>query len=381
MFNTISTTDLLSCVCAIMALLILIKGWSRKFSKPIKYAIAALILLTLFHDFTNFLEWGKIIYVLEIEYYLEILVPILWFLVLYFFAQNIMRQELESVANKWQSTFDGITDATCLMGIDKKIIKANKAMINLLDVSEDEIIGANCCKLLHGEYDPADKCPVDKMKLTKKRENLEIEKGDRCFNIIADPVKSDSGDIIGVVHIVQDITLRKRVEILRNTLIRDVSHTLKSPLAVVKMACGMMEKSLEKGDMENVKKSQQIAKHNADRAVRDVESILKMASLEGDAPMSVGGSISLKDLFEEIIESIPTHLENKDIELVMDIPPEADKVYGIENDLRMLFENLLENAYKFTEKGKISISTKLKESTIELQGDSPQERRRDKNII
>lgn len=379
MFNTISIMDLASSFCAIIALIVLIAGWRGRFTNPIKYTIAGLFVLTLFHDFTNFLEWGGIANIFGAEYYIEILVPVLWFLVVYFFSQDTTTHRLLEAMNRYKTLFAAAGEAIFIVDVTNpigpKFVDCNNATLRVFgcDTKED-VIGKS-----PQDFSP----PVQPGGISSKQRVAEV--GRRAFEgekltfewkhmrldgtIFDAEVRLNRIELDNnfyVLAMVHDITDRKKIENLKNTIVRDVSHTLKSPLAVVKMACAMMEKGIEKGNMENVQRGQQIAKDNIDRAVKDIENILKMASLEGAGPMGIGESISLKDLFKEIIGDMPSYLANKPIELVINISLESDKVFGFESDLRMLFENLLENAYKFTEKGKISVNAKLNGSTVDI---------------
>jgi len=144
---------------------------------------------------------------------------------------------------------------------------------------------------------------------------LEIERENRCLDIIADPVKSDSGEIIGMVHMIHDITMRKRIDCLKSTLIRDVSHTLKSPLAVVKMACTMMEKSIEKGDMENMNTKLKDIVENITGSVESVSQGSEQISLSAQqlsqgASEQAAGAEEVSSSMEQMSSNIQQNSDN-----------------------------------------------------------------------
>jgi len=110
----------------------------------------------------------------------------------------------------WQSTLDAVTDAVCFLDLDQRILHCNRAMTEMFGLTPKEIIGKHCWEIVHGTTKPISKCPATRARKSFSRENGEIRKGDRWFNIIADPILDKKGKIKGVVHTLQDITEHKR---------------------------------------------------------------------------------------------------------------------------------------------------------------------------
>ncbi len=66
--------------------------------------------------------------------------------------EEINQKEMLTKASlaQWQTTFDAINDAVCLLDMNGKILRCNKAMESLLKKSSEEIIGSTCWELVHG---------------------------------------------------------------------------------------------------------------------------------------------------------------------------------------------------------------------------------------
>ena len=383
MFNVITAIDFVSCLCAIAALLVLIRGWDKKFTRPIKTSIAALILLMLFHDINNFFEWAGIQTILKhvenVEYYIEILVPVMWFLVLYFFLQEIMTHKLNEAMTRYKTLFEAAGESLMMLEFSgsgvPSFLDCNSATLKMFGFrSKEDLFGKN-----PEDFSPAiqangissHQCMKELTKKALEGEPLLFEwqhlrVDGKPFDAEVSLNRIELEDKPYLLAIVRDITGRKKIENLKNTLIRDVSHTLKSPLAVVKMACSMMKRGVESGDAEKTNKALNIAEENTIKAVKDVESILKMSSLEGFGPAGVGEIISLNDLFEELTKGATALIKGKDLELIIDIPEEADKVLALTTDCKLLFENILENACKFTDKGRISVTSRGNGNFIDI---------------
>ena len=121
-------------------------------------------------------------------------------------------EALLNAAQQWRTTFDGISDVVCLLDSEGRILRCNKAMVNLLGKPFSEIINRTHREIIHVMVDPAKECPFERMRKTRGRETDILLINDRWFNIAVDPLINDAGCLIGGVHIMSDITERMRSE-------------------------------------------------------------------------------------------------------------------------------------------------------------------------
>jgi len=115
---------------------------------------------------------------------------------------------------EWESTFDAMSDWVCLIDLNYRILRSNRAGEKFLDLPTEETIGQTCCELLHGTQKPLPECPLQKMLQTYQRESLDlyVKKTNRWLRIVVDPVVDKDGNLVRAVHIVRDITGLKMVE-------------------------------------------------------------------------------------------------------------------------------------------------------------------------
>jgi len=121
-------------------------------------------------------------------------------------------EALLNAAQQWRTTFDGISDIVCLLDLEGRILRCNKAMVNLLRKPFSEIIGRPHWEIIHGTTAPIKESPFERMKETRCRETAILPIGDRWFNIAVDPLLDEVGGLLGTVHIMSDITERKRAD-------------------------------------------------------------------------------------------------------------------------------------------------------------------------
>jgi len=181
------------------------------------------------------------------------------------------------------------------------------------------------------------------------------------------PILDDNGDLMGYRGADTDITERRKIEQMRYNLIRDVSHSLKTPIVTAKMANNEIKMAIESDDIEKAKEFQMMIQGNIDKAYRDISNILELYSLEEGKPAKLKGSISLKKVLDKVILGIKDIAGYKKLKLITDIPEDADMVLINEKELNTLLSNVLDNAVKFTDKGHITVLAKAEGEIVELR--------------
>jgi len=139
-------------------------------------------------------------------------------------------QELWRAKNDWERTFDTVPDFVAILDDKHRIVRANRAMAKQLGVTQQQAIGENCYKCVHGTNLPPEFCPHAKTIEDGKEHVAEVfePRLGGYFIVSTTPLKDEHGRIIGSVHVARNITERKKAEdILRklNCHLRAVSNS------------------------------------------------------------------------------------------------------------------------------------------------------------
>jgi len=121
-------------------------------------------------------------------------------------------EALRVSALAWQTLFDAVTDSVFLINSEGKILLCNKSTVNFLGKPINEIVGNNCWELVHATSEPIKGCPIVRMRETRRPESLELPVGDRVLYVATHPILDQDGNLASAVHIITDITERKRAE-------------------------------------------------------------------------------------------------------------------------------------------------------------------------
>lgn len=143
-------------------------------------------------------------------------------------------------------------------------------------------------------------------------------------------------------------------EVLKNDFISNVSHEIKTPLALIQnYAKALQDKQLKRAEEE---KYIQVLIDASARLSHLVSNILKLNKLENQEVLPSMEKLELGEVLRECILSFEGAFEQKKLDLECDI--EDMTLVSSKSYLEIIFNNLIANAIKFTESGKIEISLK-----------------------
>lgn len=112
----------------------------------------------------------------------------------------------------WQETFDAAMDIIAIISTDFRILKLNKAGIESLGKSPEEIIGQKCYEVVHGLTCPIAGCPCKKAIETGKGFRGEITDRGRQYLTTASPIYDHNNEFKAFAHTVKDITDHKKAQ-------------------------------------------------------------------------------------------------------------------------------------------------------------------------
>lgn len=137
-------------------------------------------------------------------------------------------EKLVLATKEWQTTFDATNDAMWIIGSDLRILRSNKTSSEMFDRPQEELIGQCCWQVVHGIKEAIpDECPLRRAQKSLRRETMELPMGENWFQVTVDPILDETGAYFGAVHIITDITERKRAQealLVRSALERMVAE-------------------------------------------------------------------------------------------------------------------------------------------------------------
>ncbi|MEG7967271.1 sensor histidine kinase [Bacillus cereus group sp. Sample30] len=139
----------------------------------------------------------------------------------------------------------------------------------------------------------------------------------------------------------------------------DVTHELKTPIALVKAYSMGIKDGLDDGTYIDtiIKQSDHISNL--------IEELLRFSKLERDVLQKE--EFSIKSLVQSILDKHKIELESKEINLQVNYNVGDAIVYADVNKMRMVFQNLISNAIKYTSNQNIKITLEDRNESVYFQ--------------
>lgn len=277
-------------------------------------------------------------------------------------------EALVRAKEEWERTFDSVPDLIAIIDDQHRILRVNRAMAQRLGLDADKCIGLPCYQYVHGLTGPPEFCPHLRTLKDGCYHAAEVHE-DRLggdFLVTTNPLFDGQGRSIGSVHVAHDITERKKAEDEIKKLNEDlkhhvaqleasnreleafsysVSHDLRSPLRSIAGFCqALMEDYAGK-----------LEEDGRDALNRVNAATLRMGQLIDD--LLKLSRVSRVEMNREPVDlsalalNIAGRLEKSQPERKAGfVIAEGVSASGDERLLTVVMENLLNNAWKFTEK-------------------------------
>lgn len=186
-----------------------------------------------------------------------------------------------------------------------------------------------------------------------RREKNGPEKGAEplrlCIVASLNSVRNGSGEVIGVVTVLHDLTRIREVDELKSQFLASVSHELRTPLTILENSMSIVEAAGELNDSQS--NFLGVGKRGLNRLTHLINELIELSELDATGMRFFPKSVPLQKALENSIALMAAQAVDKKIELVNEVPTTPIIVYAEIIKLEQIFARLLDNAIKFTPKG------------------------------
>ena len=156
----------------------------------------------------------------------------------------------------------------------------------------------------------------------------------------------------GAVLVFHDVTDLRRLERLRQDFVANVSHELKTPLAAIKAYTETLLDSALQDEEVNVRFLHRI-EEQAERLNQLILDLLRLARLESGQSVFDHEPLDIAEVLDSCVETHRERAEAKELTLILDLAAlePTIRVIADEEAFRQVFDNLIDNAIKYTPSG------------------------------
>ncbi len=295
-------------------------------------------------------------------------------------------EALKSTEEKYRSIFENAVEGIYQTTHDGEYLSANPALAQIYGYDSPDELMFNIDDIAKDLYvDPLRRRDfVDLMDTCGMISGFESQVYRRDGNVIwisenARAVKDLQGRLLYYEGLVENVTTRKLAEVelqnakevsdqanrAKSEFLSNMSHELRTPLNAILGFTQILvrDSSLSSDHQESL----QIINRSGEHLLSLINDVLEMSKIEAGRATLNYGSFDLHHLIISIEEMLGFKAKSKQLKLSCEIAPNVPRyITGDEGKLRQVLINLMGNAIKFTDRGKVTLRVQSLSATADF---------------
>lgn len=267
-------------------------------------------------------------------------------------------RELRLAEEKYRTIFDNSAAAIMVADQDEKIISWNKFTEEFLGMQYEDLYLRSVESLYPTEeWKKIRACNIREKGTQHILETRTFHKSGRLIDvdISITVLKDANGKITGSIGILKDITARKKLLELKDDFVNHVSHELRTPLSIVKESISQVNDGLLGETTEKQRNILKMSLRGIERLIRIINDLLEVSKMEAKKMNITKSHFKIKPLVLELTDQFKHRVKDSPVQIEMTCDDDDLTVFADRDRLIQIFTNLINNAFKFTDEGKIEI--------------------------
>lgn len=303
--------------------------------------------------------------------------------IFYFFYLGRMLKLLDpsqAIPDRVRSALDTMAEGLLVLDARQNIVLANRAFAHIMGKSSEELIGFNCRAFKWRNTDdrefvakdsPWGRALASGQAVTSARVRLDVDaKRSHTFMVNCSPVLANSGKAGGVLVSFDDVTVleQKEIELLKSKqeaeianqsksdFLANMSHEIRTPMNAIMGFTEVLRRGYS--DAQNSDHFLDTIAKNSRHLLELINDILDLSKVESGQIDIESIACSPHEIIHDVLEALDINARNKGIGL--EYTPLTELPKEIITDparLRQIVTNLVGNAIKFTQHGKVTVTT------------------------
>jgi two-component system phosphate regulon sensor histidine kinase PhoR len=191
----------------------------------------------------------------------------------------------------------------------------------------------------------------------------------RSLDALVTPLPSGAG-VVGVIH---DVTKLKLADRVRRDFVANASHELRTPLTAIRGYAETVRVALD-GEPESARRFLDVILKHALRLQRLVDDMVSLSRAESPEQRFDVAPLDVTPVVVEVVRGLEVQAREKDLHLILELPPGGARAEGNEHALDQILVNLVDNAIKYTPSGgsvRVSVTTGPEGVAITVRDSGP----------
>lgn len=249
----------------------------------------------------------------------------------------------------------------------KEILGFNKSHIGKKVEKKDNYSMENFKEILGKDFKV--KKGKDMEPKTPNEEELIVEhQGEELtYKIVTTKVYDNKKKYLGIMKTFSDMTREKRINRLKTEFVSIAAHQLRTPLSAIKWAIKM----ILDGDTGKVNEDQReiLTKgfESNERMIKLVNDMLNVSRIEEGRLQYTFEKTNFKEVYETVVGNVKNKIDEKKIKFNIKKPDKMPSVNMDKEKIRLVMQNLIENAVKYTPvNGTITLKLEKQKNNLKI---------------
>ncbi len=241
---------------------------------------------------------------------------------------------------KLEITIESISDGIAVIDSNKRIVINNSAFKSILDIDAEVIMKIYYEVIRSRNLNSEIEKTMEKGTFTHFEE--EFLNGRVC-KIFINPIKDES-TIQGMLVVLRDITESKKIDRMKTELIGNMSHELKTPIAILRGYIETIQENISNREM--TEELLQKAHTNVERQSALINDILKLNMIE-QGPGFLTEKVNLREILGSCLDILKPKADKKNITVNINSWDSDLVIEGNRFLAEEVFFNLMDNAINY----------------------------------
>ena len=292
-------------------------------------------------------------------------------------AQQQSLQAIQQQEAVLQAVMDSVEVGIAMVGVDGRVQVSNRAMFTAFGLRSNEFVGVRADELVrrvqHTFLEPARllaeyERTIANPEITLTNHFVQTEPSSRQFEIHTAPVRSRSGERLGRIFAMRDVTREREIDRMKTEFVSMVSHELRTPLTSIKGYVDL----LRDGEVGELNAEQtaflEIVASSTDRLVALINDLLDISRIESGKIELKREQLDLAQCIEATATTFRPQLAARHQTLRLELPGAPLPILGDTDRITQILTNLLSNAHKYAPDGtEIRVVAAVRGGNVELR--------------
>ncbi len=250
-----------------------------------------------------------------------------------------------------KTILESIGDGIIVTDSEGRIVLTNPALRDLLD--EDDPDNDKTAELVEKIGDALrGVSDSDGHGFFKMEEEITLgKKSELVLSVLLSPVYNESGETLGSVAVLRDVTKLKELDKAKFNFVRMVAHELKAPVGAIQGYLDLILDGLLDGKPEKQKEVLERSRERAASLLKLIGDLLSVMKMRSGLLRRNFEPVPLDEIARDTIILLKVNADEMQVTLKLDVEPDFPQVDADRGNMEELLTNLVSNAIKYNKKG------------------------------